>query len=253
MKNIFLFLSGVYFFCGCTTNYKVFGKYTEHNGPEYFQLNNDSTFTYKYDAFHVQEYSSGKWKMDRNRDIILNSYIINKSKNIKLNVQEFDRSGIDFFNLSIIINGDYHSENYKYEIFANDTLYELNKSSILISTKLEYLTLNNNINIKNPFAKYIRGRLVRLTLNPPITNLYLKIVKSPIIFSSTVLTLNPIITKQYFLKSKETNSLIMNVTFSDSLFNYKVFKNERVKIKKNKIGYFNSDLDKWLFLRKASQ
>ena len=81
------------------------------------------------------------------------------------------------------------------------------------------------------------------TVDIPIRSIYMKILKQPLKPSSTAYFRDPLVTEPYYLKSEKTNALKIKIIINDSLFQYKVFNNVPVTIKKTGIYYFE-DRDK---------
>jgi hypothetical protein len=156
----------------------------------------------------------------------LNSGI--KSTVIPLSVQESGKieRGLKSTNfLSINVNiPNTNLEDYRCAIFINDTLFQERRcdslSSILISSSIK--------------------------------DIYFEIRKRPIILKDLRLSVDPIITNRFFPKSATDNKLQIGIAFNDSLFSYRIFNNEILRVTKRGIRFYDPKKDKWQYIPKWS-
>ncbi len=234
--------------CGCSANIKVVGKYTSKSNPDFFQFNADSTFDYKYQAYHVNEYSSGKWAQFKEKEVVLNSSI--QSRDIPLRVNQ----SLDRINLGSSIKLNFEAnldlQNYKCVIFINDTLYSFKGEGLIVPTELTITEFEKEVNLADIYFRYTRcDSLSSLRLNSPIRSLFLKIIKYEI--NSTYSIRKPLKTEKYIsLLGVKNTALAVSVSFTDSLFNYRVFNNEKVKVKRKGISVFNDNNKSWWYIPK---
>jgi len=66
--------------------------------------------------------------------------------------------------------------------------------------------------------------------------------------------LDSLVTEKYFLQSGSSISgLKINVLYNDSLFNYKVFNNYILKLKKEGIKFYSSKSNRWIYLPRTKR
>jgi hypothetical protein len=242
MRKIAIIYTAVLFW-GCSTSNSVVGKYTSKSNPDSFQFNADSTFDYKYNFSHLREYSSGRWTQLKGKKVVLNSSIQNTKIPLKVNqdVNTINKGS----NVKLNFETELNLKNYKCVIFINDTLYTLKGTSLILPTGLTLKEFEKEINIADIYFRFTRcDSLLALSLNSPIRSLFLKIIKYPV--NSTYLNRNSIQTEEYFsLLDGQHTSLLVSLSFNDSLFNYRVFNNEKIKIRRNGLLFFNENTNKW--------
>ncbi|MDP3394442.1 hypothetical protein [Sediminibacterium sp.] len=242
MKVITIIYTAV-LLCGCSANIKVVGKYTSKSNPDFFQFNADSTFDYNYNAYHVNEYSSGRWAQTKGKKVVLNSSI--QSRDIPLKVNQ----DLDTVNKGSSIKLNFETEldlkNYKCVIFINDTLYSFKGKGLIVSTGLTIKEFVKEVNVADIYFRYTRcDSLLSLSLNSPIRSLFLKIIKYEI--NSTYLIRKPLQTEKYFSSLGVKNTALnVSVSFVDSLFNYRLFNNEKIKIRRKGLLLFNDNTNTW--------
>jgi hypothetical protein len=245
MKVIAIIYAAV-LLCGCSTNIKVVGKYTSKSNPDFFQFNPDSTFYYKYNAYHVNEHSSGRWAQFKRKKVVLNSSI--QSRYVPLKITQ----GLDVRNIDLILKFNFETEsdlkNYKCAIFINDTLYSYKETGALVSTGLSTNDFEKEVNIADIYFRYTRcDSLLALRLNNPVHSLFLKIIKYDI--NSTYLIRKPLQTEKYvYSLGIQHATLGLNISFADSLFNYRVFNNEVIKIKRKGLMFLNDNNNTWWYV-----
>jgi hypothetical protein len=65
--------------------------------------------------------------------------------------------------------------------------------------------------------------------------------------------LDSLITEKYFLKSNGSKNLKVDILYKDSLFNYKVFNGEIIKIKRKGMKFYSSESDSWIYLTRKKE
>lgn len=201
--------------CSCSSKKYIIGRYASQEKPYCFEFKRDSTFLYEYKAFGLYKYSTGTWRAIEKRSIILNSKISNTNIPLKVDETENFNSKESKLTINLAILGGMNLSNYICHIFINDTLYKIKRCDSLSS----------------------------ILINKPINNVYFDIEREPIIVTSTYFSL-PLISETFKPKSK-ISSLKMEASFSDSLFSYRSFNNEKLKSENDNIKIFNTYTKKW--------
>lgn len=190
---------------GCASQLKP-GRYVNIKSPEEIILNGDGTFEYQYRWHIFFRKSKGTWSKIGKSEIELNSY--SKEKNFVLTATD----KIDDNTLSISVPSLMpHPSSYECFIFINDSLSSIcNCDSIYIPQE------------KIPFE--IKDFFVKIH---SISNM-------PVRFFDTA------ISNKYFPSQATGNNIVAEVVVNDSLFNYRVFDNTRVKVRGNKLLFYDS-------------
>lgn len=246
--KVFVLICTVVLLFSCSSNIKVVGKYTSKSNPDFFQFNSDSTFYYKYNAFHVSEFSSGRWSQPKRQKVVLNSSI--QSRNIRLKInEEFDINNTSP-NIEFKFDTELDLKNYKCAIFINDTLYTFKQPDLIISTGLSLKEFEKEINVADIYFRYTRcDSLLSLRVNSLIQSLRLKIIKLEI--NSSFVIRNDMQTEKYVSLIEDRHTKLgVSVSFNDSLFNYHVFSNEIIKIRRKGIFLFNENTNRWWYIPK---
>lgn len=239
----------VILFYGCSRNIIIVGKYADKGNPDIFQFKADSTFSYNYNAFHVREYSEGKWVRLNSKLILIKSTI--QTKTIPLSINYGSEMQSENYTLMFNFNSDLEIKNYKCAVFINDTLHTLNESSFLVPTKLSADEFRKEINIDKMLASYIRcDSLISVKINTPIKGIYLQLMKCPIKITSNYIIRYPLETEKCNLVSGNANVFLIHMSFKDSLFNYQVFKNEKLKVSRNGVYMMNTNNNSWWYIPK---
>lgn len=247
MKLVVLICT-VFLLYSCSSNINVVGKYTSKSNPDFFQFNADSTFYYKYNAFHVSEFSSGRWSKPKRQKVVLNSSIQSRDIHLKIK-EEFDTN-----NSSPIIKFKFDKgldlKNYKCVIFINDTLYTFKQPDLIFSSGLSLKEFEKEVNVADLFFRYTRcDSLLSLRVNSLIQSIKLKIIKFE--NNSDRVIRRPLQTEKYVsLVANLHTTLRVSVSFNDSLFNYNVFSNEIIKIRREGIFLFNENTNRWWYIPK---
>ena len=77
----------------------------------------------------------------------------------------------------------------------------------------------------------------------------LRFYRTPLISQSNAIP-NPLSTNDFYPK-ESSNSILLNATFSDSLFFYKSFNEELVKVKKRQLQLYRPGSRKWINFKKV--
>jgi hypothetical protein len=231
---------------GCSANIKVIGKYTSKSNPDYFELNPDSTFIYKYNTYHVKEYSFGRWNQYKAKEVVLKSYIQSRNIPIKVN-QSFNKISTGS-NIKLNFETDLDLKNYKCAIFINDTLYSLKGTDLIVPTELTVKEFENEARFTDIYFRHIRlDSLLTLKLDGPVRSLFFKIIKFEI--NSSYLNRQSLQTEKYHSSLGSLHdSLVVNVSVKDSLFNYIIFNNEKIKVRRKGILIFNDNTNSWWYV-----
>jgi hypothetical protein len=185
----------------------IIGTYVSKKSPYRFDIMKDSTFRYQYKFQFAYEYSSGYWKSAGRNKIKLKSNITDKS--IPVVIKENNIS--DSTSSSMILNIETNISKsdvsyYQCLIYIDDSLYLRKNCDSLFSiiTKI------------------------------PRNNIYLRLTADSRIPARCLDTLT---SSKCFLKNRNINKLDVKLNINDSLFNYKVFDDEKIKVFCKKLKY----------------
>lgn len=214
--GIFLLLSS------CSINTGIIGKFSSSKGSN-IELKNDSTFIYEHRAFHLYQYSVGKWEMLNKSLIALTSEI--KSTVVPITVKNIGNQGsVNMLSLDLKIDPNKSLSDYKCGVYVNDSLYLVKRCDSISS----------------------------LAINVPINNIYFHFTKEPALTTTTAIT-PPVFTDKYVTKNSRGNKLEIEVNFNDSFFYYKSFNGDTVKIKGRNIEIYDAYRKKWEKVLKVSE
>lgn len=193
----------------CRSTIQLPGDYSSNNVSYSFILNADSTFIYRYKYQFAYEYSQGTWFEFSRKRVVLNSRV--KDRAVPLQVYGLDNDGIDSVNyFSISVNlSDNDLKYYQCLIFINDTLY----------------------------GKRSCDSLSSITIASPVRDIYFKIsadIRKP------TRSLDTLCTVKYFTKSFNANKKQVDIIINDSLFNYRVFDNDILKVTEKGLKFYDS-------------
>lgn len=199
------------FIFGCKTN--LVGSYSSIQDHRSLDLNNDSTFAYRYQWEFSHKYSSGIWKMLGKNKIALNSVV--RAKEAKINVIEDPSTGNSISVTTNILN----PKLYTCAFFINDLLYRNisadSLKTVLVPKEIESISLGFSGKTELP------GRL-----------------------------LDTLFTMKYTTMEKNNRKFTITINLTDSLFNYQVFDNVPVKIIRRKMKYVDQKTSKLVILEK---
>lgn len=215
MKMHIIFLLLPFSIVGCFTKPVYTGKYASKSGSYGLQINEDSTFNYKFYQFHAYEYSTGKWHKEGNRKIILNS--LHKNITMPLTVIEsgsnsdsINRFSFEFRSIEI------GAKDCECAIFINDTLKEIRRCD----------------------------SMALIAIKEPVQKVFVQVRKSPLLMTSLRFSLDPLITNVYSTPKEYGNLTKFKIIINDSLFSYKVFDNKIIKVKEKGIYFYDDKGEK---------
>lgn len=197
----------------CASSKNVVGTYASNQSPYQFTIKSDSSFTYQYKFQFAYQYSNGKWKNVGKNKIELQSQFKNKA--IPITVKEYTNE------------------------HANDSV-QLNIESNILSNERKYyqclIFIDNTF-----FTQKNCDALSSLIVPTPKRNMYFKLTadaRMPARFLDTLTS------STYTLKNKNPYRIDINMSYNDSLFNYKLFNNEVLLINNGKLKYGTLKLPK---------
>lgn len=207
-------LAFIFIFIGCSIKGDITGKYSSKSN--FFQFKSNHTFIYEYGYLHLYEHSVGKWQTIGKRLILLNSDI--KSTIIPINVSNSLSSRLEnnIVSIDVDIKGNHALEDYKCQIFINDSDYFIKRCD----------------------------SLAFIPVKSPIYSIYFKFFREPQQRFTNAIPL-PLVTEKYFTESELGNNLAFKINFSDTYFYYKAFNNDTLKFQGNAIKMFNPYKGKW--------
>jgi hypothetical protein len=217
MKNRIILLSTlVLIVSSCKLNNNIIGKYASQKSANAFQFRSDSTFFYEHKVFHIYQYSEGIWKEKSKGLAILKSDI--KTTTIPLIVRSHrDRkNNSNEIKIALNIQGGGSLADYNCAIYLNDILYATKRC--------------DSINL--------------ITLDVPVNNIYFRLIKQPLI-SFTNVVAQPLFTTRYMFKASKGNEVDIDINLKESLFFYKSFNGDTVKIRNKAIKIFDHYHKKW--------
>jgi hypothetical protein len=249
MKTVVIFCAIAFTF-SCSRKTVVVGTYSAKSNPDSFQINSDSTFYYKYSAYHLSEFSSGRWRKLSNNRVVLNSGF--QDKYLPLKVSYIAKSIREGLELNLHFDVEMPLGNYKCAIFLNDTLYRPIENRYLSSTGISVLDFGKSVNVNDFYSDYTRCDSL-LSLKFPVTaqSFFFKIVKVPLEVNTTSLIKYSLQTEKYNLLHTDSSQIEVNLSFKDFLFNYRIFKNEELKVKNSRISIFNINTGRWWDIPKS--
>jgi hypothetical protein len=205
----------ILFLCGCAGGKDISGVYWSDKSPDKLTINKDYTFSYAYRFQFQYKHATGNWSKDGRNKYILNSFI--KSKRLPVNVSESEaNSDSNFLSIHIQIPDQTY---YICEIFINDRLYEKRRCDSL--SMVAFATPINSVFFGITADERIPGR-----------------------------SLDTLYTQVFHPKMASANSMKVNVEFTDSLFNYRIFNNTMIKIANNNLMFYDDDYSSPTLLRK---
>ena len=250
MKTV-VFFCVISFALGCSRNTIVTGTYSAISNPDFLQLNADSTFYYKYAAYHLSESSSGRWQKVGSNRIVLNSEF--QERYLPLKVSSATKSTDGVLELKMLFEAEMPLANYKCAIFLNDTLYQPTQNNFLISTGIGIADFEKLINLDDLYQGYVRcDSLLLLKIPVMVQKLFFKVVKVPLEITTTSLIKYSLQTEKYVVPPTYGGQMEVVVSFKDFLFNYRMFRGEELRVKRDGISIFNVNKNQWWYIPKSS-
>jgi hypothetical protein len=204
---------------GCSASMNPGGTYSSDRIPHSFHLNADSTYDYRYKFELAYLFSSGTWRKSGKNRIVLSSYT--RSKVLPLKVQELPAGGSEQDNLfSVSLNmPDADKKYYQCMVLVNDALYK--KTSC------------------DSFSD------VRVSI--PVKSIFFKLSADPRMPARFLDTLS---TEKLMPASSMGNKDKIDIVYNDSLFNYRVFNNEEVKVSGKGLKFYDLKRGRWQYIPK---
>ena len=215
MRYCILLLAFLY---SCTGGRELAGVYWSPKSPCKFRINKDSTFSYEYRFQFISEHATGTWRREGKNKYILNSFV--KSKRLPVSVNEAENNiGSNNNFLSAIIHIPDQAY-YTCEIFINDTLYEKRSCDSL------YLI---------PIATRIKQLFFGITADQRMPGR----------------ALDTLYTQPFYPRSEYSNKLKVDISYTDSFFNYRIFNNKAIRIVNRKLMFYDDKYSRRRILRKS--
>jgi hypothetical protein len=206
----------------CSPGLELPENYSSNQSKYQFRLNQDSTFEYSYKFEFAYQYSTGGWSKAGNRKIVLNSNI--KSKVVPLREERLpgnDFEQANFFSVGVNIpNAD--KKYYQCMIFIDDVLYE-KRSCDLLDTIL---------------------------VSGPMKSIFFKLSADPRLPTRFLDTLS---TEKFITQSSKSNRERLAIILDDSLFNYRVFKNDTLEVARKGLRFYDPEKCQWLYVPRAKK
>ncbi|GHT67056.1 hypothetical protein AGMMS50239_29580 [Bacteroidia bacterium] len=252
MKAFIFYVIVVVMFYGCSTPLNIEGAYSQRKNLNNFELYSDSTFIYKltryYGSSSTNTYSDGKWKRIDENTIVLNSRIINNIVPLRVEKINTEDPRIQVCEDLAVIQEkssccEYKTEDFSITPYIDGNNYlemhpELSDEPLQIPV-WEILglkpdsTVSENKFIPNPPIK--RGSYC-FYADKPFDCLYFKIKKQPKTIWSTAYTVYYTLHTEKIKIPVQSGELVkVSICLNDSLFSYRIFDNEVLKIKGNKL------------------
>jgi hypothetical protein len=203
-----LFATNLLFLLGCSSSLELSGNYSSGKSPYLFALNKDFTFDYEYKFQFLYQHSHGIWSRVSKNKIVLNSSIQDRSLTLK--TWQLDSDKLDISNLFLIkINmPDSDKKYYQCIIYVNDIFYKEKPCDSVDSVSIVF----------------------------PVKSIQLKLCADSRIPGRFLDTLS---TNKFTPQSGTSNRTRIDVTLIDSFFNYRVIKNETLKVTRNGIIFYD--------------
>lgn len=166
--------------------------------------------------------SSGKWLRSGKKALVFNSNIKTTVVPMKIAILE----NVRYNSLSININkvDSLKSENYRCQIYLNDSLYAIIRADSLSELKLA----------RSP------------------QSIYLKFTFDPIVNTSNLISPAVATEKNNLGISAVPRSIELTLDLPSSFFYYRPFNQEIVKIKSRSVAFYNSFKRRWEYIPKVA-
>jgi hypothetical protein len=203
--NIFWIL----FISSCATKPQINGKYFSKKSLHKFQIKPDSTFTYEYGLISLYQHSMGKWKLE-GKNIILNSWIKSTIMPIEMVKIEQIAPQNNILSFELKTKGNLKLEYYRCSVYLNDNI-EYQKRCDSLSNIFANFPINKIQVYFSRMPKEIRTTLNHLAVG----------------------------TSAYLPDTQMGQKIQMRININDSLFYYRAFKNDILKVRKNRIKFYD--------------
>ena len=237
----------------CQTSKNVEGIYSAKKNLNKFEFFSDSTFVYQstilYGSSFINKYSDGTWRYIDNNSIILNSRIKSNLVPVYIEKSKSDETQV-CTNLLITqtkiknTRWEYTDKDYWVIPYINGKNYldlhpELSDEPTTIDLK-QMIGLDSDKS-----GKYVmkvspvkRGNYC-LSLDESIGNIYFEIEKQPETLERR--TFYRLKTEKVNIPMQPNESFTINIVLNDSLFSYRIFDNEILKINDKKLIFKDSE------------
>lgn len=255
MKNITIIIlwTSITLLISCQTSKNIIGIYSAKKNLNKFEFFSDSTFIYKSTIFFgssfVNKYSDGTWSRIDNNSIILNSRVKNKFVPVYIEKNNVDKTQV----CTNLVITQTKIKNPKWEYTDKDYLVipYINSKNYLdlhpeLSDEPVTVDLKQMIGLEpDKSEKYVmsvppikRGNYC-LSLDELIEDIYFEIEKQPEILSHR--TYYRLKTEKVNISVQPNESFVVNIALNDSLFSYRIFDNEILKINDKKLIFKDSE------------
>jgi len=193
---------------GCSSGQPIAGTYAAARNPHSFILRPDSTYSYRYQFGFASRHSSGTWRRTGSNSIVLNSYVSDRT--LPLKVEEMpagDGYTGNFFSVNTGITGA-GKEHYRCMVFVNDTLYASAGVDTFTHVRVDF----------------------------PVKNIFFKLSADE---SMPSIFLDTLSTEKFHPVNALGNKDRIDIGYTDSLFNYRVFHNEEVRLSKKGLTFYD--------------
>jgi len=203
----------------CSSIIEVSEDYSSSETPYSFNLGKDSVFDYRYKFEFGYEYSQGIWSKIGNNEIVLNSRVKNRTLQLKVKesiAHEAEQENFFYVNINM---PDSDKNYYQCMIFINDTLY----------------------------GKRSCDSIASILISSPIKNIFFKLsadVRMPTRFMDTLTT------DKFSPRLSIGNKTKIDIIFKDSLFNYRVFNDEILKVTRKGLKFRDSRTGQWQYINR---
>lgn len=209
MKLVNLYLFFLVAVSACANLKEISGEYSSRQIPYVFYLNKDSTFYYHYQFQFDSEYSFGKWRKIGKKAVILNSHY--KKKSLQL-ISEHNNTVTEDHIIFNIVTPDFNRNYYECLIFVNGALWTRQKCDSTIS-----------VSIRKPIMDVFLGFTADRKIDPLLATR----------------ALDTIYTEKLYPQDAPYDKYTLRIVYNDSLFNYKVFDDEVLKITKKGLIFYD--------------
>lgn len=209
MKSVNVYLFFLVVLSACSNLKEISGEYSSRQIPYVFYLNKDSTYYYHYQFQFDSEYSFGKWRKIGKRAIMLNSQYEKKLLQLKSEHNNTVTKDHIIFN---IVTPDFNRKYYECLIFVNGALRTRQKCDSTIS-----------VSIRKPIEDVFLGFTADRAVDPLLATR----------------ALDTVYTEKFYPQAALYDKYTLRIVYNDSLFNYKVFDNEVLKITRNGLIFYD--------------
>jgi hypothetical protein len=241
MKKVFILICFIiiYLILFSCVNTSIIGHWAGKGNRNNFDLNlnQDSTYACYFDNFNnqIMNYSEGNW-VRRNDKVILNSDIQNNIVPLKICYNKMRKNEKQIC-ISIMLKvfnqypyGNDNEYDYICEPFTNDTV----PLRVQLTGEDMFNAMATN---SDPYIGRCGSYIIYT--DTLISDICFEIYRN--FYTSTYFIEQPVKTEKQIVNCSLGDSIIVNININDDFFNYKVFTNEILNVKNNKIIFYNND------------